>query len=219
MNAAGLNDNDVYKIKIWESAYPKEFPICGYWEIPSERYVAENDCSDDQFPGSSSRDMGNAGSVLVKEKDVGKHRGFEQELFTRTDGDWQIKLVLSSYTFRDSVGAYGFPDGLSDCSRCMNQTCSSTCSKSMPYSKAHDPTVCGYTVYDSSNNWAEGVYTRVHRDMDVILAMRQWMGLSTDVSPSDVGLPSQCTPVSEQWTKSREDSQGFLDIQQEAINI
>lgn len=47
MKDAGLNDNDIYKIKIWESDYPKEFPICGWWNIPSERYVVENDCHDD----------------------------------------------------------------------------------------------------------------------------------------------------------------------------
>lgn len=40
MKAAGLSDNDVNKVKIWESAYPKEFPICGYWVIPSERFAA-----------------------------------------------------------------------------------------------------------------------------------------------------------------------------------
>ena len=83
LKEAGLSDNDIYKIKIWESDYPKEFPICGYWPIPSERYVAMNDCHDDQNPGSSSRDMGDKGSVLVREKNVDKHRGFEMELFNR----------------------------------------------------------------------------------------------------------------------------------------
>ena len=75
-------------MKIWESAYPKEFPICGGWVIPSERFVAENDCHDDQNPGSSSRDMGDKGSVLVIQKDVPRHRGFEVQLFSRTDGNW-----------------------------------------------------------------------------------------------------------------------------------
>ena len=46
MKDAGLSDSDIGKIKIWQSDYPKEFPICG-WVIPSERYVAENDCHDD----------------------------------------------------------------------------------------------------------------------------------------------------------------------------
>ena len=29
MKAAGLSESDIYKIKIWSSDYPKEFPICG----------------------------------------------------------------------------------------------------------------------------------------------------------------------------------------------
>lgn len=42
MAAVGLSGNDINKIKIWESAYPKEFPDCGSWDnsIPSERFVA-----------------------------------------------------------------------------------------------------------------------------------------------------------------------------------
>ena len=39
MADAGLSQNDINKIKIWSSDYPKEFPICGYWSIPSERYA------------------------------------------------------------------------------------------------------------------------------------------------------------------------------------
>lgn len=35
MKQAGLSDNDIYRIKIWDSTYPKEFPICGYWVIVS----------------------------------------------------------------------------------------------------------------------------------------------------------------------------------------
>lgn len=44
----GLSAEDIAKIKLWESAYPKEFPICGYWVIPSTRFAIENDCHDDQ---------------------------------------------------------------------------------------------------------------------------------------------------------------------------
>ena len=47
-------------------------------------------CHDEQNPGSSSRDMGDKGSVYIKEKDANKHRGFSKELFTRTDGQWKI---------------------------------------------------------------------------------------------------------------------------------
>jgi len=115
--------------------------------------------------------MGDKGSVLIKEKDVPKHRGFELELFNRTDADWVIKLVLSSYTFMND-GAAGIPDGKSDCSNCVGDQCGS-CSKSMAYSKAFDPDVCGYTC-EVDGQWQEGVFTRVHRDYDIIQAMRNW---------------------------------------------
>ena len=46
MKAAGLTDSEIMKVKIWQSDYPKEFPICG-WVIPSERFVAQLDCHDD----------------------------------------------------------------------------------------------------------------------------------------------------------------------------
>ena len=61
----------------------------------------------------------------------------------------------------------------------------------MPKSQAHQDDVCGYTCMDGG--WKEGVYTRVHRDYRIIKAMRQFMGISTDVSPTDVGLPSSCS--------------------------
>ncbi len=112
-------------------------------------------------------------------------------MFIRSDGNWQIKLVLSSYTFIEQVGAYSFPDGHSDCNRCATSTCRDSCRKSMPYSKAHRPDVCGYTCIENGS-WQNGVYTRVHRDFKIIKALRQWMGLSTNVSPTDVGLPSNC---------------------------
>jgi len=68
MKNKGLSDNDIFKIKIWSSDYPKEYPICGHWIIPSERIVIQNDDHDQQFGGSSSRDMGDKGSVLKRKK-------------------------------------------------------------------------------------------------------------------------------------------------------
>ena len=47
MRDVGLSEQDIFKVKIWSSDYPKEFPICGYWNIPSERFAVENDCHDD----------------------------------------------------------------------------------------------------------------------------------------------------------------------------
>jgi len=176
MKAAGLSDHDVYRIKIWGSDYPKEFPICGWWEIIPERHAIGLDCHDDQNEGSSSRDMGAEGSVYVKERDVNKHRWFNVKMFTRTDNNWKIKLLLSSYSFM-SNGGRGYPDGKSDCSRCTGDQCRNNCRKSVPYQKAYNPNSTGY---DSGNSWdwKEGTYTRVHRDSQIVNAMRQWMGLS-----------------------------------------
>jgi alpha-amylase len=105
--------------------------------------------------------MGDTGSVYIKERDLNKHRNFEKKLFERTDGNWQIKALLSSYSFMNN-GAQGIPDGKSDCANCVGDQCKS-CSRSMAYQKAFDPNSCGYDSGDSGN-WKEGVYTRVHRD-------------------------------------------------------
>ena len=177
MKAVGLSDSDILKIKIWGSDYPKEFPICGYWEIDPIRHAIGLDCHDDQFPGSSSRDMQDKGSVYVKERNAERHRYFLVQMFTRTDANWKIKLVLSSYSFINN--AYGYPDGKSDCSRCNpNTQCSQNCRRSVPYQKAYNPNSQGYDA-GSSGNWKENTYTRTHRDREVVNAMRQWMGLSS----------------------------------------
>ena len=34
----------------------------------------------------------------------------------------------------EKVGAYGYPDGHSDCARCESDECKKGCNKSMPYS-------------------------------------------------------------------------------------
>ena len=177
MKAAGLSDGDVDKIKIWGSDYPKEFPICGYWEITPKRHAIGLDCHDDQNPGSSSRDMGDKGSVYIKERNIEKHINFNIEMFTRTDNDWKIKLLMSSYSFMNN-GAAGFPDGKSDCSKCTGEQCKNNCNKSVPYQKAYDPNSSGYDTGDSGN-WKEGSWTRVHRDQQIVNAMRQWMGLGS----------------------------------------
>ena len=174
MKAAGLSDNDILKIKIWGSDYPKEFPICGWWEIDPIRHAIGLDCHDDQFPGSSSRDMQDKGSVYVKERNAERHRYFLVQMFTRTDANWKIKLVLSSYSFKGD--GFGFPDGKSDCSKCTGQQCKDNCSKSVPYQKAYNPLSQGYDA-GSFGGWKENTYTRVHRDQEVTNAMRRWMGL------------------------------------------
>lgn len=174
----GFSALDLAKVKIWSSDYPKEMPICRKWILPASRFAIQNDDHDQQSPGSSSRDMGDTGSVFIKDKDIVKHRGFEVLLFNRTDADWNIKLVLSSYMFMNS-GSSGFPDGLSDCSLYTGTQPVSHC-LGVPKDKAYVANACGYST-------AEGRYTRVHRDMSIINAMRLWVGLSqTTASALDI---------------------------------
>jgi alpha-amylase len=157
-------------------------PICGSWIIPASRFAIQNDDHDQQSGGSSSRDMGDQGSVLVKDKDVAKHRAFEVKLFTRTDADWQIKMILSSYMFMDNGGA-GFPDGLSDCSLYTGSQAATGC-LGVPKDIAYVASACGYTM-------SQGKYTRPHRDLSIINAMRSWVGLG-NTTASELGIAG-CT--------------------------
>ncbi|KAF3318176.1 hypothetical protein TWF173_008911 [Orbilia oligospora] len=170
LSAVGFSQTDIDKTKIWSSDYPKEHPVCGSWIIPSTRFVIQNDDHDQQNPGSSSWDMQDKGSVLIKSKDVAAHRAFEVQLFTRTDGNWQIRNILSSYMFMNN-GASGYPDGQSDCSLYTGNQPRSAC-LGVPYDQAYVANACGYTM-------SQGKYTRVHRDLSIINAMRSWVGLGS----------------------------------------
>jgi alpha-amylase len=190
LKAEGLTDTEADQVKIWFAGYPGDLGSdCG--KISRVRETIQNDDHDQQNPGSSSRDMHDSGSVLVKDKDINKHRGFEVKLFDAPFGvsdnanDWPIRTVLSSYWFPDS-GIMGPPDGHSSCSLCREPTSTSNFCASCQgrdYIPAHNPDACSYEGTD---------YTRVHRDLAIIKAMRRWIGLSDAVSAVDVGLPARC---------------------------
>ncbi|KAH6914463.1 alpha amylase [Coprinopsis sp. MPI-PUGE-AT-0042] len=181
--AAGLSKGDVEKVKIWSSDYPKQMPICGSWILPPSRFAIQNDDHDQQSDGSTSRDMGNKGSVLIKDKDVALHRSFEVNLFARRDNDWHIKLILSSYLFASNGGS-GFPDGLSDCSAHYTGDYRPSGCKGIGKDTAYVAGACAYTM-------VPGKYTRTHRDVAVINAMRAWVGLGATTANA-LGIPG-CT--------------------------
>ncbi|KAJ3269605.1 hypothetical protein HDV01_001166 [Terramyces sp. JEL0728] len=184
--ANGFTAAEISQIKIWSSDYPKEMPICGNWILPPSRFVIQNDDHDQQNAGSSSRDMQSYGSVLIKDKNLQSHRNFELLLFNRRDNDWAIKVVLSSFSYGPN-NENGFLDGLSDCALYKgNQTGCKSC----PNVAAHDSNACGYSCFDNGGGWIPFMYTRVHRDRQIINAMRSWVGLPAS---SDLGIPSSCT--------------------------
>lgn len=172
--SAGFSKTEINQIKTWNSGYPKESykgsDDCSGQNL--QRMVIQNDDHDQQNPGSSSRDMNNDGCVLIKGCEEATHRGFEVKLFENPNGvrdnndDYPIRTVLSSY-YWGAKEVQGVPDGLSDCKHC---TVSCDTCKGMAYVKAHDPSSTGYDKGD-------GMYTRVHRDPEIVNAMRAWMGL------------------------------------------
>lgn len=174
---AGWSAADVEKVKIWNSGYPKE-PQLGYCTISPTRNAVQNDDADQQTSGSTSRDMGDQGCVLVEGCEEDTHRGFETKLFDSPNGaddndnDYPIRLVLSSFYWQgDSAGA---PDGQSDCKKC---TINCEGCRTTEFWPAYDASSCGY----------DKTYTRPHRDIDIVNAMRQWMHLNT-TSTKDLGL-------------------------------
>jgi len=169
LSANGFSDAEVDQIKIWNSGYPKE-PNLGYCTISPVRNAIQNDDADQQTSGSTSRDMGDQGCVLIENcNSIDEHRQFEVKLFedpngivTSNDVDYPIRLVLSSYYWQGD--AEGIPDGKSDCSLCELEcdACRTTV-----YWPAYNNSSCGY----------DDEYTRPHRDLDIINAMRDWMAL------------------------------------------
>ncbi|GIQ84238.1 glycoside hydrolase, family 13 [Kipferlia bialata] len=185
LKAHGFSDAEVDMVKIWNSGYPVEPRDCSDYNIGSHRMAIQNDDHDQSYgSGSSSRDMQGEGSILTKEMDIPKHRGFETKLFndpyavSDNSHDYPIRLVLSGYYYAPN-GAVAIPDGWSDCT--LKQT-DNTCNTVLE-TPAFQADKCGY----------EGpTWTRVHRDMSIVNAMRSWMGLG-GVSAEDVGLPGNCS--------------------------
>jgi alpha-amylase len=178
--AAGWDSEDIQKIKIWNSGYPKE-PEKGYGcgTISPTRNAVQNDDHDQQTSGSTSRDMGDQGCVLIENCTPDTHRNFELKLFQSPNGasdnsnDYPIRLILSSFYWQGS--SFGVPDGLSDCSKC---TSGCTSCRTTTAHAAYDASSCGY---DSE------AYTRPHRDIQIVNAMRSWMKLS-NISTAELGL-------------------------------
>jgi len=79
--AAGWSSVDVQKVKIWNSGYPKE-PEKGYCTISPTRNAIQNDDADQQTSGSTSRDMGSEGCVLIEGCTIENHRSKYKRVFS-----------------------------------------------------------------------------------------------------------------------------------------
>ena len=163
---SNLSDDDLSKIQILTEFYPSSKPDCnsGWSIIAKERYIMSLENQNIQNGGTNN--------IYFRDKDKGGHIDLYRNMFNDNDIGNKIRIVFSSYSLINN--ANGFPDGYSDCN---NATV--TCSNSVPYVKAYSPLSKGYDTGNDSLSWVPGNYTRIHRNIDIVNAMRNWLGLST----------------------------------------
>ena len=154
------------KIKISTEFYPDILPNCGeadWSKIIKERYVMYIENHDIQKVDT--------GNIYIGGKNKDEHKIKYLNMLNERDIENNIRIIFSSYSLIN--GANGFPDGNSDCTNS-----SVSCSNSFPYVKAYAPLSRGYDTGDSDDNWIEGNYTRIHRDKDIVDAVRSWLNLA-----------------------------------------
>ena len=182
------SDLEVQKIKFFDGLYPRE-PKLNH--ASRKRVVIDHN---QQFPGYSSRNMGENGCVLASKENPcspSDYRSYQIRLFDNpfdvfnNAEEWPIRIILSSYYLKNF--SFGIPDGLSDCSQCKSHNCSIECKESAPYIDASMPNECAYE--------GDG-YTKTHRDLKIINSMRRWMGLSQITSGNtQLGLNDRCMTI------------------------
>ena len=152
----GLSENDISKIKVLieDKVYP--FNYCwDNWPIPKNKHII-------YLENQNKQNVGQGGDYMTN-RDKETHKNNYKTMLS--DNSYDIKILFSSYILKN--GACGFPDGHSDCSLIKD----SSCTKSVPYVKAYAPLSIGY------DEFIEGNYTRIHRDIDIVNSMREWLSL------------------------------------------
>ena len=160
-------ENDINKFKMFGLGYLNDlFPICdGKWINSEERYILSLATQESLVPEKQD--------VYIYYKNLSRHKSDNIKILKDSTKNWKIKIIFSSYSLFN--GSMGIPDGKSDCSKCKSEQCKKDCKNSVPFQKAYNPLSIGYDSGDE-NNWKEGTYIRMHRDIDIVNAMREWMG-------------------------------------------
>ena len=173
LKGLGFTDEDLIKVKIWWSSYPKNYYIDNGTVNP-KRKVIQNDDHDTQYADyrglTEIIDGQKRGCVLSAGCSAEDHRNFEKILFTNpynvenNKEDAPIRMILSSFYMKQ--GVQGLPDGKSDCEKTCINNCNECMKNSLPYYQAHIENGEAYS--------GEG-FSRVHRDEEIIEAMQKWM--------------------------------------------
>ena len=173
LNELGFTDEDILKVKIWWSSYPKDFNVDD-GKVDPRRKVIQNDDHDTQYAdyrGLTENDE-EKGCILSTGCSAEKHRNFEIKLFNEPYDvkdnkiDAPIRMILSSFYMKKGVA--GLPDGKSDCEKNCKKNCDKCKEYSLPMYEAYKE--------DGESYSGEG-FSRVHRDEEIIKAMQDWMKL------------------------------------------
>ena len=174
----GFKDKEISQIKLWFKGnlaykdYLDDFDAaCGEEEeeklkISLSRWTVSLEYSDDI---NMSNDNYN---IYIKDKNIAEHKNIIiNNLFLHPRFNWDIKFVFTSYSV--DTGVAGVPDGKSEKSYCSTESCRES-TTDLPFKRAFNPYSTGYDCGDG-NNWVFGEYSRIHRDFDIINAMREWI--------------------------------------------
>ena len=172
----GFTDDDILKVKIWWSSYPKYYSVDN-GNVDPRRKVIQNDDHDTQYADFRGLVESGRGCVLVDGCDPDKHRDYEIALFEEpydvddNTKDAPIRMILSSFYIKNGdLKLEGLPDGLSDCSRACKDNCDKCQERTFPEIK-----------YDKNGIAYSGSgYTYVHKDPKIIKAMQDWMDTQTE---------------------------------------
>ena len=190
----GFNDDEIIQIKLWfkgslayESSWAGFDVSCGAqtddallinvqrWTISLEYYDDINRAHDNY-------------NIYIKHKSVTDHKNaLINDMFLNPRFNYTIKFVFTSYSV-DNI--HGIPDGKSEKSFCASDTCFQYASE-LPYKRAYNPYSTGYDCGDGDLNWKINEFTRVHRDKDIVNAMREWMYNSKDKDLTEEELYSK----------------------------
>ena len=167
----GFTSQEINQIKIWNTDFLNgESPYCENdeeWKVNPQRVAISIEYTDDI-------NLANNYNIYIRDKNIELHRNLTIKMFNN-NYNFKIRNVFSMFSLY--YGSNGYPDGKSDCSMCNSEICKKHCTRTFPYRKAYNPISIGYDNGDIYN-WVEGEYTRVHRDLSIINAMRTWMGLN-----------------------------------------
>ena len=186
----GFKDSEILQIKFWfkgclasEDELGKYEPSCD--EETDEallfdvrRWTVSLEYSDDINKGETGY------NIYIKHKNIEEHKKILiNDMFLHPRFNYSIRFVFTSYSVEGELT--GIPDGKSEKSFCSSESCR-LYTEDIPFKRAFNPHSRGYDC-GNEDNWIIGEYSRIHRDIDIINAMREWLySIKKDITEEDL---------------------------------